>query len=290
MKKSYLFMVLFAFAMVFMTGCGDAQLPVTQSTTSAVYQFYTDELLTVQDETLTEILQTSFSDGSDQDRINTIVNNIAVLSREECVVLASIQCFDLVSENNKEIIVDTIEGALHVNGIGNSFTCTLIDENATTLATYTLSISKNNNTYTLNYTKMVNGQSQPCVAIVTYDRSTSYLRLDITSRSDLDQNVQITKTFYSLVNSQKALQVEISINGYNYGARYFRTAQDCKLKLSRKTSMGQNITIDELTIDNFCRTGNDTCGYVISGEPFDGADVSDTPQNTYSYFGNLSEW
>ena len=74
MKKSYLFMVLFAFAVVFMTGCGDEQLPVTQSTTSAVYQFYTDELLTAQDETLTEISQTSFSDGSDQDRINTIVN------------------------------------------------------------------------------------------------------------------------------------------------------------------------------------------------------------------------
>ena len=291
MKKSYLFTLLLALVLVFVSGCGEAKLPNIVSTADSIYQFFTDELLVVQDEIVTEVSQTSFSISEDREKINTIVNNLDIVNLEESMAVAVVQCFDLISDTNKEIMIAYDEGFLHVSGFGNSFSCNYVDENGSILEAYSLQVSKNNNRYTVDYTKTIDEQHHSCIAIVTFDRTTSNLKIDISSyllNSGL--NVQIIKNYYALGNDQKALQVEISISSYYYGARYFRTAQNCALKLSRKTSIGQNITLEELTIDNFCRPVEDVCGYVINGEPFDGISTSDNPQNTYSYFGNLSEW
>ena len=297
MKKSYLFVFALLFVAMFMVGCGETNVSAIISTTSGAYQFYSDSLLPAQNELLVEISQTGFSDDSDRARANTIVNNIGVLSREESVVLASIECFNLVSESTKQIVVDCSEGVLNVRGVsGNTFECTLVGEDGVTLGVYQLRVSRNNNSYSVEYNNTAREQSQ-FVAIVNFNQQTSFLSLDITSTDTEGQTTKVTKSFYSLANSQKALQVEISINSYCYGARYFSTADDCNLKLSKKQNTGESISTEELTLENFCNRGNDVCGYIISGKPLDevsydgqGNEVASTVRNSYTYFGVLSEW
>ena len=292
MKKSYIVAFVLAFVSLFMVGCNDEELPITTSTQSSIYQFYTDEFISTQNEVLTEISQTWFSNTEDRDKTNIISNNINILALEESVVLAGVQCYDVVSETTKKVVANYNDGFLYVTGIGNSFVCDVVGADGEVIQTFDLSVSKNNNIYTLHYNKMVNDQSKPCVAVVTFDRTISNLKLDISSVSEYEQNVQIIKNFYSLVNNQNALQVEMSLsdNGYYYGARYFNNAEACTLKLSRKSSINEGISIDDLTLDDFCKTNKDMCGYIINGKPMDEVSSSESVQNSFVPFGDLNNW
>ncbi len=286
MKKSHLFVFILSMLCMFLVGCGETPLSVTTSTTSTVYDFYTNELLASQEKILTEISQTNFTDEGHESRVG-VFDNMDLLSCEESMVLAGVQCFNLVSQN-KEIYVDYNGSVINVSGVGNSFVCTVVDENGQTLNEYTLTISRNNNTYIINYNKTTGGQSHACVANVEFDQSTSYLSMDVSSVTEDGSSARIRKVFYSLANEQEALQVELSINSYCYEARYFEEAQKCKLKLSRRERIGDSVTLPQLSLDVFCEANGDICGYSIEGVPLDETTAGVINQSLV--IGTLSEW
>ncbi len=279
-RKSFVVAMMLCMFAIFMSACGGPTTNITVSTSSNVYNFYAQQVESVCDEMLSAVASANLTQEQ-TNRVNVITNNVDILSREEYMVLAGIECYNMISDNGKYSYVQTPYGRLIVEFSNGVYTCRYLDDNGDTLYTYALTINRNSQTgrYTIQYEKTIPNQTKNCVATVNFNSETSNLVLNISSILENGQNIQIEKEYYALSGGRSAIQIDISLNSQDfYGARYFKEMTGYSMKLASKQSFSGRISLSNLTSSSFCASDStDICGYIINN-------------NSLQSFGQLSEW
>ena len=283
MKKSF-FVTIFALMIsLVLSGCTQAPLNNLCETTYGVYDLYCNCMLKCQTEISQNISVQDFS-GADQNKANTVLSKLSILPEEEIAVIASVECYNMVS-TPKSVTMDMYGGLINVRQQQDGkFNCDLSYDSGTT-ANYVFEIDRSNSTSpcVISYKK----QNNNCSANVLFNQKTGSISLTLTSFNENNQKVVISKQFYLLQNNHMALRINFSIgsasNKVNYGIDYFREVFNFNAKISVLQTIGGAINQDNLTIDRFVTAfTNDICGYILKHKDGKATEVTT--------FGDLNNW
>ena len=282
MKKSFFVTIFILVVSLVLCGCASAPLNNLCETTYGVYDLYCNCLLKCQTEISQNITVQDFS-GGDQNKANSVLNNLNLLPEEELAIIASVECYNMAA-TPKSITMDMYGGIINVRQQDSKYHCELSYNNGT-VSNYVFEIDRSNSTSPciVTYEK----RNNRCTSNVLFNQKTGYISISITSYNDNNQKVEIKKQFYLLQNNHMALRINFAVGSASnrtiYGIDYFREVFNFNAKISVLQTFSGAINQENLTIDRFVTAfANDTCGYILKHKDGKATDVTT--------FGDLNNW
>ena len=285
-KKTLLIVSLIMLSFM-VSACSISNTSKIVSTNDKIYNFYCDALLETQNNIGIDINKISLN-TENKNRINSVLSNINLVSKEELAIIASIECYDMAS-TPKVLYLDITDGIVYVKQQGKTYMCNVKQNNVE--ANYEFSITKNSTTqeYNISYEKQIVNQNELCKANVFFDKQTSKLSIELETYDDISgQKFEIRKECYSLINSNRALRVNIvkgtSNNRSIYVIDTYKQIINFKTKIASCNDKSENIKIEDINQNKFVSSSStDNCGYI-----FEYSAESSNP--TVETFGDLSQW
>lgn len=280
--KSFILSFILIICAVVMVGCTNEPTSNLSSTDLGIYDLYYDYMYKTQ--TDIKNIDTSGFAQDDVLKASVVLNNVDNLIEEEVAIIASIECYNMTT-TPKRININIDNGLISVRYENKVFICEISYENGTNKI-YNFSISKESTTnkYTVSYTQYSNLQSK---AFVIFNKEISYISIDLTSYDQEGEKYQNKKEFYLLANSNKVLNINVSIgsasNRIIYGVTFYKEVFNYNAKISSCNNFSAALDSTQLTKENVVISKtNDNYGYLV--------DCAENTGVSYSTFGDVNNW
>ena len=298
--KKFFVSILMVFCIFTLAGCGGVTESIFMETSSGIYDFYVNSLISAQNSYRTDINRLD-AENSQKEKVDFAWNGQKIIEIEELAIISSIECYNLTSQP-KELYLSDVNGIdlISVKQSRSVYECSLSKDNQKYDFSFSISRDATSKSYKVSYKQTILEEEKNCSASVIFDKSVSHLKIDTISyyeTSTINTNneeetsvekIEVLKNFYNLVNNHKASQINVMFgNGNNtllYSFNVYKQAIDSSLKIAKIEKKETTIDENNLSLAKFAQsTTNDICGYIVNYKSSQNKAETKT-------FGDMSKW
>ncbi len=290
--KKFLVSILMVFCVFALAGCGGVTDSIFMETSSGIYDFYVNSLLSANNSYKTDVNRLDV-DNSQKEKVNFAWNGQKYLEVEELAIISSLECYSLVSQTTKECALNGVNGIglITVKQVKNNYECSFSKDGQE--LKYTFSVQRDaSSTYKVKYKQTILGEEKDCSSTVLFDKTKSHLKIDSISyystNEETIEKIEVSKNFYSLVNNHTACQINLIFGSGNNALLYsfdiYKQAIDSNIKIAKNERKETDALESNLSLEKFAQsTDNDVCGYIVSYKSTQNKAETKT-------FGDMSKW